>query len=49
MKKTIFLGNSTKFFLRNGVYGVTIKKFCRKLLKRWFFSIFGVKLDFNDL
>ena len=48
MKKTIFLGNSTKNFLRNGVYGVTKKNFVENCQKNGF-SIFEVKLDFNDL
>ena len=49
MKKTIFLGNLSKIFLRNGVYGVTEKKFLMKFAKKMVFSIFGVNLDFNDL
>ena len=41
MKKTIFLANLTKFFLRNVACGVTKKKFCQKLPKRWFFPFLG--------
>ena len=47
MTKTIFLGNLTKFFLRNGAKRRDEKKFLSKIAKKMVFVIFGAKLDFS--
>ena len=45
MKKTIFLGNLTKIFLRNGACGVTKKNFVKNCQKDGF-SHFRGKIRF---